>query len=664
MSWMQKLYETYDLCREEVGKMPAGGKAPLLPVYHATQQAQIEAVIDMEGNWCPGRGRVITDKADMITIIPVTEESASRSGKDPAAHPLFDKLEYLAGDFEAYSGGQTGRYPTYMKGLEAWCSSPQTHPRIKAVERYLKKGCLMRDLETDGLLFCDTDGKVPEKWPGDKEEVPPIYRVCTAGPLKAFVRFRVLSMDGQEERLWLDPSVWESWIAYQNAQEAEQDICYVTGEKKGISRLSPRNIRRPGDGAKLVSSNDGSGFTYRGRFADAAQALSLGRETTEKAHSALRWLISRQAYFNGEQVILAWNVHRKQPPAGLVGADALDLSLSLAPNKAIVTTGENFAREFRKALRGYNADLTGGEQAAVIGLDAATPGRLSVFYYRETNAADLLERVAYWHSSCSWLHTYRTVEEGVDAKNKPNRVRRPFVGAPAPKDIIEAAYGRNADDSLKKNATQRLLPCIVEGAGLPKDLMLCAARRAINTVSLEDWEISKYQSIACALIRKYYNDEAKKKTGTDEEVWKMELDESKRERSYLFGRVLAYVRRLEELSQWASGNDPRQTNAERMQVAFYEHPYRTWVPLYNQLVTSYLPRLRTYGKGYGDCRRYEEELTGIMKTIDENGWFTDQPLNPTFLLGYQVQIHQFYQDIKARKEKGQPVDGPEEETEE
>lgn len=54
MSWMQKLYETYDLCRQEVGRMPPEGRAPLLPVYHATQQAQIEAVIDMDGCWCPG----------------------------------------------------------------------------------------------------------------------------------------------------------------------------------------------------------------------------------------------------------------------------------------------------------------------------------------------------------------------------------------------------------------------------------------------------------------------------------------------------------------------------------------------------------------------------------------------------------------------------------
>lgn len=660
MSWMQKLYETYDLCRDQVGVMPAGGKAPLLPVYHATQQAQIEAVIDMGGNWCPGRSRVITDKGDMLTVIPVTEESASRSGKDPAAHPLFDKLEYLAGDFISYSGGQTSRYETYMKGLGAWCASPQANPRVQAVERYLKQGHLMRDLEADGLLFCGGDGTVLEKWSGSKEETPPIYRACAGGPLKAFVRFRVLSMDGEEERLWLDPSVWESWIAYQNAQEAGQDICYVTGREKVMSRLSPRNIRRPGDGAKLVSSNDTDGFTYRGRFADATQALSLGRETTDKAHSALRWLISRQAYFNGEQVILAWNVHRRQPPAGLIGADALDLSLSLAPDKPVITTGENFAREFRKALGGYGGDLTGGEQAAVMGLDAATPGRLSVFYYREMNAADLLERVVRWHSTCSWLHTYRTVEES-GAKGKPNRVHRLFVGAPAPRDIIEAAYGRNADNTLKKSAMERLLPCIVEGAGVPRDLMLSATRRAVNSAPLEVWEASKYRSIACALIRKYYNDEEKRKTGIDKEVWKMELDNDMKERSYLFGRALAYARRLEELSQWASGNEPRQTNAERMQVTFYEHPARTWLTLYHQLATSYFARLRSKGRGHWDMLTYEPELDDIIRTIGENGWFTDQPLTPTYLLGYQSQLSRFYEDIKARQKKESSTDNQEEE---
>ena len=79
MSWMERLCETYDIFAGEVGVMPLDGKTPLLPIYHTTQQAQLEIALDMEGNWLSGRGRVITDKGDMTIIIPCTESSASRT---------------------------------------------------------------------------------------------------------------------------------------------------------------------------------------------------------------------------------------------------------------------------------------------------------------------------------------------------------------------------------------------------------------------------------------------------------------------------------------------------------------------------------------------------------------------------------------------------------
>ena len=47
MSWMERLCETYDIFAGEVGVMPLDGKTPLLPIYHTTQQAQLEIALDM-----------------------------------------------------------------------------------------------------------------------------------------------------------------------------------------------------------------------------------------------------------------------------------------------------------------------------------------------------------------------------------------------------------------------------------------------------------------------------------------------------------------------------------------------------------------------------------------------------------------------------------------
>ena len=81
----------------------------------------------------------------------------------------------------------------------------------------------------------------------------------------------------------------------------------MSQEKKDFSAdQHPAKLRNDGDKAKLISSNDTSGFTFRGRFLTADQAATVGFETTQKAHFALRWLISRQGYRKGDLAIVAW----------------------------------------------------------------------------------------------------------------------------------------------------------------------------------------------------------------------------------------------------------------------------------------------------------------------------------------------------------------------
>jgi len=110
MSWIQKLYETYENCQSMIGYSTDENKRPLLPICHMTAQAHIEIVIDQEGNFLKGRSRVVTDKNNAATIIPCTEGSGSRTGKKPECHPLCDQLQYVAGDFEEYGGTVTSGF--------------------------------------------------------------------------------------------------------------------------------------------------------------------------------------------------------------------------------------------------------------------------------------------------------------------------------------------------------------------------------------------------------------------------------------------------------------------------------------------------------------------------------------------------------------------------
>lgn len=647
MGWMQKLYDTYEACQSLVG-VREGEKQPLMPIYHTTQQAQVEAVIDTNGNW---RGaRVLADKNERTTLIPCTEKSAGvANGRAP--HPLFDKLKYIASDYLNYRTPKVNEFPDYLEQLSGWCTSPFANPKVCAVLKYLKKGTLITDLIHSGVLYADAEGRLPESWAGPKENTPLIFKVCPNDQADAFVRFQVVQADGAEDansRLWDDKTVWQSFINYQNSLPSNQDICYVLGKKIPVSTVSPKYIRNSKDLTKLISSNlDTKGYIVsRGRFETPEQAFCIGQETTEKAHAALKWLISKQAYVNGNQVILAWKTDGgpvidpcRSSLETVFGWESKaanpDFNAPFGapePEPSPITTKEEFAARFRKALAGYGGNLEGWEDACILGLDSATEGRLSVFYYRELRAEDLVRRVKSWHETCSWLlHGFWP---GSQNSEKPRPF--PYEGAPAPKDIVKAAYGSRVDEKLSKSAVQRLLPCIVDGARLPEDLMRCAARRASNPVAAEsESEARKTLETACALVRKYYNDRQNHPTikdGKYKERWKMQLNPEEKDRSYLYGRLLAIAEVIEYSSyDTEEKKGKRQTNAERMMETFSQRPFTTWPLLYKKVLPyeGKIPiRLRNY---------YKKMIGNICDVIENADYQNNKALDGLFLLGYFCQ---------------------------
>lgn len=654
MSWMQKLYEAYEAAAAEglVGKEVAK-QATLLPVCHMEVNAPLELTITRDGDFV--QATVVEDKVLQRTIIPCTESSASRTS-GIVAMPLFDKLNYLAGDYAAYcptsekKKDSTAYFDAYLTSLRQWL--PTAPPEVQAWGRYVEKRRMVGDLIACGVLSVDENGKVPAKWEGEGAR-PAIYKAAPNSPLEAFVRFRVQQPGDGEDRVWMMPQVRQAFIDYQSSLETKRDICYVRGVELPVSESSPKYVRYPGDGAKLVSANDSAGFTYRGRFRDASEALVLGRDTTEKAHSALRWLIQRQGYRNGEQVVLTFATGGKPLPS--LGGDTCslgveegsqglwaDLEGESTPEQPIArprepySTNQWMANRVNRALAGYQSDLKPSDEAIVIGLDSATPGRLSIFYYREMDKQQFFERICHWHSTCTWLHTYASVPDGTDEKGKPVYRRIRFVGAPAPVDIIKAAFGENVSDKLLKSGVERLLPCIADGARLPVDVVRSAARRATQRGNLGAWEADKALSIACALIRKFYNDKGNK------EDWSMLLQPEVNERSYLFGRALAYAEQIERYALQLAG-EKRTTNAERLMVAFAKHPAKTWMVLMERL----LPYQQRLGQR---SDRLEEAMEEVIARLQMEG-YTNEPLNEKYLLGYACQKQAFARQRDENIEK-------------
>lgn len=641
MSWLEKCYETYENCQQEIGiqKFQAEGDkrsyVPLLPVAHTTQLVNIEVELNQNGDFQDAR---LLAKDEQTTIIPCTEESSARtSGIVP--HPLVDKLQYIAADYPAYGGTKKSGWNLYHTQLQDWCSSPYADAKVCTVLRFLEKGCLVASLVKKHILFLDENGKMPTKWTGNKDEKPKILEtLASADQTESFVRFRVGGID-----LAQDEAVRESFIHYYEMKQQRVDCCTVQGKQMAVSTLSPYKIRNPGDRAKLISSNDSTNYTYRGRFVTAEQALSIGYETTQKAHSALRWLISKQGCSNGDQTVVVWGT--KGEPIPDITADSMDLGDDFAAAFAQLgqpqlppATESEYAERFNKAIQGYGKALDEKANTVVMILDSATQGRLSIRYYRELAGSELMKNITDWHRNFAWKLNYRSAPESAEPGQKPKWKRVSFWGAPSPADIAKAAYGEKADKKIIQQTVERLVPCITEGKYLPRDLMLSAVHRATAGIGLEPWEYQKTCGIACALICGYYHRNKKEDFVMTDGKY---VDETIGDRSYLFGRILACAEQIERRVQSQTG-ETRPTNAERLRLVFVQRPAKT-TALLQQKLTPYLNRMRA--NGVSRDKRYStlQELVGRLGA--EN--YTNKPLNELYLLGYACQMMDFREENAA-----------------
>ena len=497
MSWIQKLHATYEQCHGR----EAPGESRLLPISHTLQQAHIDITLDVDGNFKSGR---VVQKEE--TVIPATEKSAGRTGKNPPPHPLCDKVQYCAFDYPIYGGKKPGFFKEYEKLLSEWCESEFSHPKAKAVLKYVQKHSLTSDLIKEKILHVDAGQKLLTRWNGEGQ-TPEIFRLLTAKKGErdqgdAFIRWQVREPANPCTAVWEDQALQDAWAKFDASKKELRGLCIVTGDGQAALAMShPKRVRHSGDGAKLISANDAAGFTFRGRFTDdtGLQACGVSYEVTQKAHNALRWLIQRQAYRNEDQAIVAWSVAGKAIPDPF--KDSLSLFLSSeeaiqspAPNELPNAggAGQAFALRLRKTIAGYRAKLDPTDEIVVMGLDSATPGRMAITFYRELKGAEFLERVQSWHEQHAWLQNF----------GKEFR----FVGAPAPKDIAEAAFGRRLNDKLRKATVERLLPCIVDGQPLPRDLMESTVHRACNRAGLEHWVWEKSLGIACALFKGFFKE--------------------------------------------------------------------------------------------------------------------------------------------------------------
>lgn len=661
MSWMQKLYRTYESILEQG---VTDDTEPLTPVGHTIQNAHIVIVIDGQGNF--QTARVMPPKTAIL--LPATESSENRTSGE-APHPLADKIQYVAKDYADYGGEKKAYFEGYLKQLKAWCESPFTHPKVQAVLKYVTKGQVVANLVEEGIFQLDSDNKVLNKWEAEGN-APSIFSVLpkTKGEIEfgsALVCWQVEIAGDVHSQTWMDKTIQQSWTDYAASEKTEKGFCLVQGEETVISTMHPAKLRHTGDKAKLISSNDTAGYTFRGRFATAEEAASVSADVSAKAHSALRWLISRQGIRNGDQVTVAWAISGKPVPSPVkdisteldwADMDNWDISAVENPDEFSsqtsskqpspdwsVNIGRAAAQIIKKKLHGYQAELKDHEQISLIMLDSATPGRMALTYYQEFLPTDYFANLDAWIDDFSWYQRYSI--EVPNGKKTDKRTQWRFL-PPSPYSIAETVYGKSLSDTLKKQLYARLLPVIAGGTSvlIPEDWVRQSFQAACNPNGYENWEWQRNIGVACALYKGWrarHHDLLQRRT------YPMSLDTQNRSRDYLYGRLLAVAENTESYALYLAG-EKRATTAERYIQRFAEHPFATWRNI-ELALKPYQERLRNNGKDTG-----AQAIGEIMELFATDDFTRDDKLSGEFLLGYHCQkmeIARRIAELSANKSK-------------
>ena len=672
MSWMQKLYRTYEYVQEQ----GLNDEDLALP-FHMSKAVHLKVILN--------------DKAELVGVerfdvkkqvpIQVTEKSSKRAGSTIASYGLHDSLQYIAktaGNYltieylskvaekdngkkwkeflagtdeykQKFADTEKAKYKDcfefYEKQLSGWAEFGKLK-EINIVLQYIQKGSLIEDL-LEKQIFSFKDN------------------ILSAGkddPFSLTIVWAVEISNDPHSDLWSKNSIKKQWIDYQESQSGEEreqpELCYITGKRDYAAKAYPKIEGN----AKLVSANDTSGFTFLGRFLSDKQAVALGRDVSQKAFNMLKWLIKRQGIRNGDQVTVAWAISGKPVPSPMkdisseIDWDNLDISAVENPDEFSsqtsseqpspdwsVNIGRAAAQIIKKKLHGYQAELKAHEQISLIMLDSATPGRMALTYYQEFLPADYFANLDAWIDDFSWYQRYSI--EVPNGKKTDKRTQWRFV-PPSPYSIAEAVYGKSLSDTLKKQLYARLLPVIAGGTSvsIPEDLVRQSFQTACNPNGCENWEWQRNIGVACALYKGWrarHHDLSQRRT------YPMSLDTQNCSRDYLYGRLLAIAENTESYALYLAG-EKRATTAERYMQRFAEHPFATWRNI-ELALKPYQERLRNNGKDTG-----AQAIGEIMELFATDDFTCDDKLSGEFLLGYHCQkmeIARRIAELSANKSK-------------
>ncbi len=659
MSVLSALYQTYNKALENklVDRTDnLEQQTVLLPVYHSSKKStgsndMIEILLSEAGSfikaeWIP---------KDKIAIFPVTESSIIRAGKVIAPHPLCDELSYLSKEIDQE------KHKEYERVLKNWLSYSKdgnTNGLLEIVSGYILQGDVLKDCVSS--LLANTqyqwgEGNSVIINQGDKSEK--ILKLD-----KTFVTFQVETTMSTQANLSVTSNQklhqhYIEFVRFMN-KEQPQEQCDISGE----STYCVSRHRGLMGNAKLISISNHN-ETYYGRFITGEEIIHIGYEVSQKIHLMLKYLLENEQ--NRRQIgescfIVNWFSNDIGNESAINVLDACapfdDMTEEDADNTHLSSLGGGVASEINDYLTGTQKKISPDSRFYLMILDKSSNGRISVKYFRELPKSDLFNRVEQWYLSTSWSFYNATVSKVTKQTPPLFRYIDAVFGLENEKGFMEC---RNK--KLRTKTMERVLPCIIEQRRLPLDIK---SRMLENLCHRNSYDKAWNQAIAigCSVFKKYQIDYKHKG-----EVSEM-LDENNKDRSYLYGRLLAIYEKMELDSLKSTvvtgdekrnaNDDKRATNAERLWTAYSKRPASTLITLAGK-IRPYMDRLTK--KNPGLAISHDKLVTHVMNKLVETEEFNcmkNKALDENFIFGYYAQKQEFYK--KSSKENKETDNNKEE----
>ena len=291
------------------------------------------------------------------------------------------------------------------------------------------------------------------------------------------VRWRVHGVGTPKDGCWQQPSLFQAFQDWYASLQPEGSaaLCMITGHYAAAAKQHQKGIIPSSGNAKLISSNDTSNFTFRGRFTDDSQAATVSYEASQKAHNALRWIAAEQG--------APGHLRRADLPVlESPGDPGLPRHRRIWNRSQVKTVPSDYRRELKNTLDGMRSQLPQQSGVVIAAFDAATTGRLSVTYYNELLGSDYLQRLHDWDDHCCWFF-------GWDKFKAKSAIQAPLLWR-----IVACAFGTptrekgqlrlKTDDKIMGQQMQRLVACRVDQGHMPLDIMEALFHRASHSPEL------------------------------------------------------------------------------------------------------------------------------------------------------------------------------------